>query len=71
MMFLRKRLPAGSVSVLIAGISLYAFIVIDEVPQDWVAATPYIVTLVVLAGARQSLRPPAYAGLPYRPGDTH
>jgi len=71
MMFLRTRLSTGVVVAVIAGISLYAFLAIDEVPSDWVAATPYIVTLVVLAGARQSLRPPAYAGIPYRPGDTH
>jgi simple sugar transport system permease protein len=71
MMFLRTRLSAGAVVAVIAGISLYAFLAIDEVPSDWVAATPYIVTLVVLAGARQTLRPPAYAGIPYRPGDTH
>jgi len=71
MMFLRTRLSTGAVVAVIAGISLYAFLAIDEVPSDWVAATPYIVTLVVLAGARQTLRPPAYAGIPYRPGDTH
>ncbi len=71
MMFLRTRLSTGAVVAVIAGISLYAFLAIDEVPSDWVAATPYIVTLVVLAGARQTLRPPAHAGIPYRPGDTH
>ena len=34
-------------------------------------ALPYVITLVVLATASQRLRPPAMAGVPYRPGETH
>ena len=49
----------------------YRWIVVDEVPSEFVAATPYIVTIIVLAGARQQLRPPAQAGQPYRPGENH
>ena len=68
----RRRLATTTpVIAVLGGLSLWAYLAIEDVPQDWVAATPYIVTLVVLAGARQQLRPPAHAGLPYRPGESH
>ena len=70
-MVLKKRLNAALVCGSLTALAMYAYIVIDKVPQDWVAATPYIVTLVVLAGARQQLRPPAHAGIPYRTGESH
>jgi len=70
-MVLKKRLNAALVCGSLTALAMYAYIVIDKVPQDWVAATPYIVTLVVLAGARQQLRPPAHAGIPYRAGESH
>jgi len=70
-MVLKKRLNAALVCGALTALAMYAYIVVDEVPQDWVAATPYIVTLVVLAGARQQLRPPAHAGIPYRAGESH
>ena len=54
-----------------AALALVTWLLVDEVPQEFVAATPYIVTIIVLAGARQQLRPPAHAGQPYRPGESH
>lgn len=54
-----------------AAVSAATYFLVDEVPQEFVAATPYIVTILVLAGARQQLRPPAYAGLAYRAGENH
>ncbi len=54
-----------------AALALFTWITVDEVPSEFVAATPYIVTIIVLAGARQQLRPPAHAGQPYRPGENH
>jgi simple sugar transport system permease protein len=44
------------------------YAVTDNVPDQLVSCTPYVVTLVVLAVASQRLRPPAAAGLPYRKG---
>lgn len=64
----------GTVAVgcLVAAVcAIVAYGIIDEVPSEFVAATPYIVTVIVLAGARQQLRPPAHAGLRYRPGESH
>ena len=41
----------------------------DSVPQQLVAALPYLVTLVVLALATQRLRMPAASGVRYRKGE--
>jgi general nucleoside transport system permease protein len=38
----------------------------DRVPNPFVDMTPYAVTLLFLAVARQKLRPPATEGIPYR-----
>jgi simple sugar transport system permease protein len=54
-----------------AALSAATYFLVDEVPQEFVAATPYIVTILVLAGAQQQLRPPAHAGLAYRAGENH
>lgn len=71
LMLVRRR-NVWAVSCLAAAVcTVIAYNIIDEVPSEFVAATPYIVTVIVLAGARQQLRPPAHAGLPYRPGDSH
>ncbi len=66
----RKNLAAIG-SAFGAALALFTWIVVDEVPSEFVAATPYIVTIIVLAGARQQLRPPAHAGQSYRPGENH
>jgi simple sugar transport system permease protein len=44
----------------------YAFT--NDVPIEFVPATPYIITLLVLALASQRLRPPAADGIPWRKG---
>ncbi|MEI8392632.1 MAG: ABC transporter permease [Actinomycetes bacterium] len=54
-----------------AAVSAATYFLVDTVPQEFVAATPYIVTILVLAGAQQQLRPPAYAGIAYRAGENH
>jgi len=67
-----RRKSVWAVSCAAAAVCLVlAYNLIDNVPSEFVAATPYIVTVIVLAGARQQLRPPAHAGLSYRPGDSH
>ena len=40
----------------------------DDVPNQVVSATPYVVTLVVLALSAQRLRMPRANGMPYRKG---
>ncbi|MEY2974730.1 MAG: hypothetical protein RIR49_1150 [Actinomycetota bacterium] len=60
-----------SVAAIVAGVAVLAFLTVDEVPESLTQALPYVVTLVVLATASQRLRPPARAGVPYRPGGAH
>lgn len=66
-----KRTMGALGTALGAALAFVTWVLVDEVPQEFVAATPYIVTIIVLAGARQQLRPPAHAGQPYRPGENH
>ena len=47
------------------------WLTVDKVPEPLTKAAPYILTLIVLSFASQRLRPPAMAGAPYRPGDSH
>ena len=54
-----------------SALSATTYFLVDEVPQEFVAATPYIVTILVLVGAQQQLRPPAHAGAAYRAGENH
>lgn len=63
----RRGLVAGGS----LAISMLAYLSIDEVPDSLTQGLPYLITLIVLATASQRLRPPARAGVPYRPGDDH
>ena len=65
----KMQAAAGALTAAIAAAATY--VLVDDVPREFVQATPYIVTVLVLAGARQQLRPPAHAGQPYRPGENH
>ncbi|MGA0878564.1 MAG: ABC transporter permease [Ilumatobacteraceae bacterium] len=65
----KSRAAAGALTAAI--VAALTYILVDDVPREFVQATPYIVTVLVLAGARQQLRPPAHAGQPYRPGENH
>lgn len=66
-----KKTAAAAGALTGAIVAAATYLLVDDVPAEFVAATPYIVTILVLAGARQQLRPPAHAGQPYRPGDSH
>ncbi|MGB9376666.1 MAG: ABC transporter permease [Mycobacteriales bacterium] len=64
----RKRwVGAAMAAVSGVGFLLWYFLA-DQVPSQFVGATPYVTTLVVLAVASQRLRMPAADGLPYRRG---
>jgi simple sugar transport system permease protein len=52
-------------------LSAIAYRTIDTVPESLTQSLPYVVTIVVLATANQRLRPPAMAGVPFRPGEPH
>ena len=64
----RRWVPAAV--ALVSGLVVYAiYWPIDEVPREFAAYAPQLVTLVVLAAASQRLRPPATAGEEYRRGE--
>ena len=62
------RVLAGVAAVLGAAFVLW-FVASDEVPPELVGATPYVVTLLVLALAAQRLRMPKADGQVYRKGE--
>ncbi len=64
----RKTLWQGGISLLVAALVLVWYLVTDEVPSDFVGATPYVVTLLVLSLSAQRLRMPKADGMRYRKG---
>jgi simple sugar transport system permease protein len=65
-----SRKAVSGLGLLAAGLVVLAYYVtIDQVNNQIVFITPYLVTLMVLAFASQSLRPPAAAGKAWRKGD--
>ncbi len=69
---LLRRQWIGAAVAIVCGVGfLLWFALSDEVPSQFVGATPYVTTLVVLAVASQRLRMPAADGIPYRRGQGH
>ncbi|OKJ78156.1 ABC transporter permease [Streptomyces sp. CB02460] len=64
----RKSYVQGVVSVVIAAAVLVWYLGTDSVPTEFVSATPYIVTLLVLSLSAQRLRMPKADGMRYRKG---
>jgi len=64
-----RIVPAVAVAVL-SGMVFWWHAVANTVPNEFIAITPYVVTLLVLALAAQRLRPPAADGRRYRKGQS-
>ncbi|MFI6058391.1 ABC transporter permease [Streptomyces sp. NPDC051286] len=64
----RKSFVQGAVSAVIAAAVLVWYLATDTVPTEFVSATPYIVTLLVLSLSAQRLRMPKADGMRYRKG---
>jgi simple sugar transport system permease protein len=67
----RRKLVPTITAVVVGVLFLIAYITVSKVPESLVLSLPYLATLIVLATASQRLRPPAMAGVPYRPGSAH
>ncbi|MBI4932622.1 MAG: ABC transporter permease [Actinobacteria bacterium] len=67
----RRKLVPTINGIVAAALFLWVYIAVDKIPEPLTKATPYVLTLVVLAAASQRLRPPAHAGMPYRSGEDH
>ncbi|HET9601302.1 MAG TPA: hypothetical protein VFP08_06910, partial [Acidimicrobiales bacterium] len=68
-LFTRKRAPQAIGALILGGLAYVYYLRTDEVNNQIVFITPYLVTLLVLAFASQHLRPPAAEGKPWRKGD--
>ena len=68
---LRRQMRRGTTGIGMSVIALIAYLTVDEVPESLTQSLPYVITLIVLSTASQRLRPPAKAGVPYRPGGAH
>jgi simple sugar transport system permease protein len=55
-------------SAVVAAFILVWYLLTDDVPEDFVGATPYVVTLLVLSLSAQRLRMPKADGMRYRKG---
>ncbi|HJQ04064.1 MAG TPA: ABC transporter permease [Nocardioides sp.] len=64
----RRQIRAAIVNGVIGVVVLLWFLLTDSIPHDLGGMTPYLVTLLVLSVASQSLRMPAADGQPYRKG---
>jgi simple sugar transport system permease protein len=64
----KKSYIQGVISAVMAGLVLLWFLTTDQVPDDFVGATPYVVTLLVLSLSAQRLRMPKADGMRYRKG---
>ncbi|MFD3657475.1 ABC transporter permease [Streptomyces sp. 24-1644] len=64
----RKSYVPGVISAAIAAVVLLWYLTTDTVPTEFVSATPYIVTLLVLSLSAQRLRMPKADGMRYRKG---
>lgn len=66
--FYRRRWRAGGV-VAVIGVATFAwYLLSNQIANQFVYMTPYVVTLLVLSVASQRLRMPAADGKPYRKG---
>jgi general nucleoside transport system permease protein len=69
---IQRRRLVPTINAFVAGVILTVlFVAVEEVPEPLTKAAPYVLTLVVLAAASQRLRPPAMAGVRFRPGEGH
>ncbi|MFI6939492.1 ABC transporter permease [Streptomyces sp. NPDC050418] len=64
----RKRYVPALITSVIAALVLVWYLMTNEVPSQFVTATPYVVTLLVLALSAQRLRMPKANGMPYYKG---
>lgn len=64
----RREIRSAVINGVIGIAVLLWFLLTDSIPNDLGGMTPYLVTLLVLSVASQSLRMPAADGRPYRKG---
>ncbi len=68
---MRKKMITVLTAAITGALFFTAYLTVKEVPESLTQSVPYVATLVVLATATKRLRPPAQAGIKYRPGEGH
>lgn len=71
LMIIRGMRGTGMALGFLGAALLSAFLLTTKMPTEVALVAPYVTTLLVLATASQSLRPPAADGVPYRRGEAH
>ena len=67
-MAVRKKWTSAVITLVIGALVFAWYAGTNEVPNQVVSATPYVITLLVLSLSAQRLRMPKADGLPYRKG---
>jgi ABC-type uncharacterized transport system permease subunit len=65
----RRHVRATVIAGIVAVLAFVVYAVVDEINNQFVYMTPYVVTLLVVTLFAQRLRPPAAEGIPYFKGD--
>jgi ABC-type uncharacterized transport system permease subunit len=68
---LRNRVRRAVIMGVLGAGFLAIYLLVEEVPPQLINATPYVITLLVLAVATQRLRMPAADGARYAKGEAH
>jgi simple sugar transport system permease protein len=66
----KRRAQAAVTAAIFAALAIFVYLVVDEINNQFIYMTPYVVTLLVVTLFAQRLRPPAAEGIPYRKGDS-
>lgn len=64
----RRHTIGAVVAAVVAALAFITYASVDEINDQFVYMTPYVVTLVVVTISSQRLRPPAAEGIPYFKG---
>ena len=67
----RKKAITAITAAAAGALFFVAYLTVSSVPESLTQSLPYVITLIVLSTASQRLRPPAQAGVPYQPGESH
>jgi simple sugar transport system permease protein len=68
--YVRGRRGTAAAGGVLAVLLAVWYATTDTMPSEFVSATPYLTTLLVLALFSQRLRPPKAIGRPYRRGES-
>ena len=65
----RRDFNGAIAAAIVAALSFVVYAVVDEVNNQFIYMTPYVVTIVVVTIFAKRLRPPAAEGIPYFKGE--